>query len=131
MSRRVIASVVVVLFTLAFANLLWAKAAPKPKGDCCRCARTCTTVMSFYSGKYAKMKAHEGDKQCWQTCSTLKGKSSASAQAMKAFWKQNMHTSMRANQCAQACWRSYHKGSSNVRVAGWKSAPRSATCASK
>ncbi len=94
-----------------------------------RCTMTCTMLMNHYNKKFAAMKAHEGDKQCWHTCSSRSGGTGeeASTSDMKELWMKNRAERMRANQCAQACWR-IHNDSNTVAVGGWRSAPRDAVC---
>jgi hypothetical protein len=44
------------------------------------------------------------------------------------MWMSRMGNNMRANQCAQACWRKFHDESNTVEVGGWRSAPRTVVC---
>ncbi len=135
MSRRVMAMVVLgalVLSVIVVAGLLAAGARQKPiGGDFIRCPATCNTIIKYYGEKRPTLKTHEGDQQCWQTCDARfnQGHNAGNMQAMKAFWSQHRPTSMRTNQCAQACWRKFHNGSSLVRVAGRESDPRGVACA--
>jgi hypothetical protein len=71
------------------------------------------------------MKTHEGDKVCWQNCWTRFGSGgSPSVTDQKDLWTSKTTENMRANQCAQACWRTQHNDSRTVSVAGWRSEPR-------
>jgi hypothetical protein len=86
--------------------------------------------MDHFGDKFGKMKAREGDKQCWQTCWSRSGRQTrGTAAGMKKLWMSKMGTQMRANQCAQACWRKHHSDKNEVRVGGWRSQPRSNVCA--
>jgi hypothetical protein len=99
------------------------------EGESNRCTMTCTMLMNHYNKKFETMKAHEGDKQCWQTCWTRMGKGGeGTAQAMKSLWTEKMAANMRVNQCAQACWRKHHGNASTVEIGGWRSTPRSVVC---
>jgi hypothetical protein len=42
----------------------------------------------------------------------------------KAMWRDMRDKHMRANQCAQACWRTHHNDETAVEVGGWRSEPR-------
>ncbi len=128
MSRRVVVVVVMLALVLTVASMVWAARAAPKGGDYNRCLATCDTVIKYYGTKRATLKAHEGDKQCWSTCDARlnRSKNAGNAQAMKAFWTEQKPTNLRANQCAQACWRKYHKGA--VNTAGWRSEPRSVAC---
>jgi hypothetical protein len=117
------------VLAVAVTGLVWAMTttAPKPAGqsEYSRCTKTCTTLMDYYRGQYAKMKAHDGDKTCWDNCWARYGKTKSPTVAeQKALWAQHMPKELRANQCAQACWRVHHDGKRTVTVAGWRSEPR-------
>ncbi len=132
-ARRIVVVLVMaamVISILAVAGMLWAKSMPKG-GDFSRCLSTCNTVMKYYAAKRPTLRAHEGDKQCWQTCSTRFNQTATSSQDMKRFWQTKRDTNLHANQCAQACWRNFHKGMSAVSVAGFRSEPRSTACTGK
>ncbi|MFB3880509.1 MAG: hypothetical protein ACE149_04560 [Armatimonadota bacterium] len=95
-----------------------------------RCTMTCTLLMDNYQKKYSAMKAHEGDKQCWQTCWSRFGMGEkAAAEKQKETWMAHRAEQMHANQCAQACWRVHHDESKEVMVGGWRSNPRAVVCA--
>ena len=47
-----------------------------------------------------------------------------SASEMKAFWAERRPNNMRANMCAQACWRMHHNDDRGVSVGGFRSEPR-------
>jgi hypothetical protein len=126
MSRRVLAVLVVVAFALVCAGGLWAKSVDKCDRD--RCGKTCTALMKNWTGKCSVTKAHDGDAQCWQTCAARADKKDASPQEAKAIWSKQMVTEMRANKCAQACWRKAHSNKSLVPVVGWRSEPRPSAC---
>ena len=129
MSRRSVVVVVMLAWVLAVASMVWAARAAPKGGDYNRCLATCDTVTKYYGTKRATLKTHDGDKQCWSTCDARldRSKNAGNVQAMKAFWIQQKTTNLRANQCAQACWRKYHKGA--VSTAGWRnSEPRSVAC---
>jgi len=142
MVRRSIGLVLAVVFILALAAALWA-AREKGRGgmkqtmgmkqagaEKDRCTRTCSTLMNFYNTNYPKMKAREGNKQCWDTCWSRFGKGKmAGVSEKKAFWMEKRAMNMRANQCAQACWRMHQGNSKTVEVGGWRSMPRSIVCA--
>ena len=148
MSRKLIAMFVVVLFVVALAGaLMAAKEGTDPmkmngmkmgnqmmdkmhKSEPGRCTKTCDTLLTNYRKMFSMMKSHEGDKQCWTTCWSRYGKSQTTSTAdMKKLWVSKTSENMRANQCAQACWRMHHKNSNTVEVAGWRSMPRTAVCA--
>ena len=136
MSGRVIAVLVALVLIIAVAGALWAEYASEKRaakasceGESDRCTMTCTMLMNHYNKKFATMKAHEGDKQCWQTCWSRMGRGETGTVAeTKALWMKNMAPNMRVNQCAQACWRSHHEDSNTVEVGGWRSAPRTVVC---
>ncbi len=143
MSVRMLGVAVAVAVLLLVAGALWAQYGTpgqmmaKPEGGMMpaakefdRCTMTCTLLMDNYQKKYASMRAHEGDKQCWQTCWSRMGKGSGpTMEAQKGVWMQNHPNHMRANQCAQGCWRINHDQSKEVAVGGWRSAPRDTVCA--
>ena len=135
MSRRYVALLVVAGLALLVAGALWAGSATREGSATCeneadRCTMTCTMLMNHYNKKFAAMKVHEGDKQCWETCWFRMGKGTAgSAQEMKTLWMGKMAENMRVNQCSQACWRKHHRESMTVEVGGWRSDPRSQVCA--
>ena len=126
MSRRVLAVLVVVAFALVCAGGLWAKSADKCDRD--RCGKTCTTLMKNWTGKCSVAKAHEGDAECWTTCAVRAGQKEASVKEAKALWAKQMVSEMRANKCAQACWRKSHGSKSLVSVANLRSEPRASAC---
>jgi len=150
MTRRVIVVLLVVVLAVAVAGLLWAKTAPGKgthavskmvagKGkmapmhsEYTRCAKTCNALLGNYQKQYAKMKTHEGDKTCWANCWTRFGSGDEGAATdQKKLWTTKMTANMRVNQCSQACWRTHHKESRTVSVAGWRSEPRPSTVCSK
>jgi hypothetical protein len=126
---------VALVLVLAIAGVLWAKHESKGAkatgiSDWARCTKTCSTLMQLMARSHARVKVHEGDKQCWQTCWNRMGKGATrSAARMKAFWTQNSAKHMRANQCAQACWRMHHDNTKMVQVKDWRSEPRDTICA--
>ncbi len=128
--RRTVAILVTVALLVAIVAVVSALAArARPaSGDFNRCLSTCNTVVKYYSAKRPTLRTHEGDKQCWSTCNTRFSQKASSQQDMKRFWQTKRDTNLHANQCAQACWRSYHRGSSEVSVAGFRSEPRSTAC---
>lgn len=135
MRRRTVAVLVAVLLALGVAGALWAEYGARAEGkatcasEADRCSMTCTMLTNHWNKKFGTMKAHEGDKQCWEICWRRMGKEGAgSAAELKALWMENMASNMRANQCAQACWRKSHDNSSTVEVGGWRSTPRSIVC---
>ena len=122
MARQMIVLVLVLVLAMAVAGLLWARSAPygqtggkaasagkmmPAQNEYSRCTKTCSALMDYYHKQYAKMKTHEADKTCWSNCWTRYGKGkSASTSDEKNLWTSRMAQNMRANQCAQACWRS-------------------------
>ncbi len=122
----------VIVVTLIGAT--WAKQqSQKPRSHAAseyrRCAKTCSVLLDQFNTSYPKMQPHEGDEQCYNTCWARTGKGQpGSPSEAKKVWQENMPSHMRANQCAQACWRRRHKESATVAVGGWKSEPRSAIC---
>jgi hypothetical protein len=64
--------VIAVVFTFAVAGVLYAEygamSSSESTNEFDRCTMTCTMLMQHYNKNFAVMKAHEGDKQCWQTC---------------------------------------------------------------
>ena len=128
MSTRLLGIFVAVVFTLLIAGALYAEYAKGQMGEVDRCTMTCSILMDNYNKKFATMKAHEGDRQCWETCWSRMGRGQTSSVAdMKALWMSQMAENMRANQCAQACWRK-HNDSNTVAVGGWRSTPRTVVC---
>lgn len=147
MSKRLLGVVIAVVLTLLVAGVLWAayeksmgegmepgmgmmeSAMPAYEKEFDRCTMTCTMLMNHFNKKHATMKAHEGDKQCWDTCWSRMGeRKSGSATEMKDMWMKNRAERMRANQCAQACWRKHNQESNTVEVGGWRSTPRGNAC---
>ncbi|NIM04919.1 MAG: hypothetical protein GTO55_03110 [Armatimonadetes bacterium] len=130
MVRRWLGLAMVVVFVLALAAALWAAMKVTCEGEMNRCTTTCDMLISHYNKNFAKMKAHEGDKQCWQNCWSRMGQGAMpSADKMKSFWMGKMAANMRVNQCAQACWRKHHQESNQVEIGGWRSMPRGTVCA--
>ena len=130
MSKRVLGLIIVVLFAVMAAGTLYAEQAKGKMGEVDRCTMTCSMLIDHYNKQFAAMKAHEGDKQCWETCSSRMGRSeTGSAAEMKSLWMDKMGSTMRVNQCAQACWRKHNDNSNTVAVGGWRSEPRSTVCA--
>jgi len=138
MTKRSIVVVFALLLLVLLSAGLWAKmhesdampAAKSTDDEMDRCTMTCTMLMDHYNKNFARMKAHEGDSQCWQTCWKRLGPAkSASMEEMKTFWMERRPMNMRANQCAQACWRVNHQDSNTVEVGGWRSEPRDTACA--
>ena len=135
MSRRMVVLVAMGVLTvciLLVAGLLWARPAPTAQGgDFVRCPATCNTLIRHYAQIRPTLKAHDGDKQCWQTCDVRfnQSRNANSPTAMKAFWSKQRATNLHTNQCAQACWRKFHKGQNLVTVAGRQSEPRPVACA--
>ena len=129
MSKRLLSLIVGVVFALLIAGTLYAQQEAKKTSEVDRCTTTCSMLVDHYNKKFATMKAHEGDKQCWQTCwSRASTSESGSAAEMKSLWMGKMASSMRVNQCAQACWRKHNDNSNTVEVGGWRSTPRTAVC---
>lgn len=147
MSKRVLGVVIAVMLTLLVAGALWAayerstgkgmepgmgmmeSAMPMYEKEFDRCTMTCTMLINHFNKKYATMKAHEGDKQCWDTCWSRVGEGkTGAAMDMKNMWMKNRDERMHANQCAQACWRMHNDNSNIVAVGGWRSTPRSVVC---
>jgi hypothetical protein len=116
---------------LALAGFVWAKTLASKTTDFNRCPSTCSTLTKYYGQTRPTLRTHEGDKQCWQTCDVRfgQGKNMRNAAAAKKFWLTKKDTNLHANQCAQACWRAFHKGSDLISVAGLRSTPRSTACA--
>ncbi len=136
MMKRLVALIVGVFFLLALAAAFAAQRQPmamkkmSSMGEKARCTKTCTTLMDYYNKTSPKMKAREGNKQCWDTCWSRNGKGmKPNAAGLKSFWMGKMPMNLRANQCAQACWRKHHDNSNTVQVAGWRSMPRASACA--
>jgi len=128
-SKRLLSLIVCVVFALMIVGTLYAQQEAKKMSEVDRCTTTCSMLVDHYNKKFAAMKAHEGDKQCWQACWSRAGTSeSGSAAEMKSLWMGNMASSMRVNQCSQACWRKHNDNSNTVEVGGWRSAPRTAVC---
>jgi len=145
MARQITILLLVLGLATAVAGLLWAQSygqsSDKAMGDKAmtmgnmpsqseytRCTKTCNTLMDFYHKQYAKMKTHEGDKTCWGNCQTRYGQGESPSMAgQKSLWSSKVADSMRANQCAQACWRTHHSDNRTISVAGWRSEPRSNT----
>ncbi len=138
MSKRFAGVLIAMVLVVAAAGALWATQheGTMPAGHSAgyakefdRCTMTCTMLMNHYNRNFGAMKAHEGDKQCWHTCWSRFGsaREEASTSDMKELWMRNRVERMRANQCAQACWR-IHNDSSMVEVGGWRSAPRDVVC---
>jgi len=133
MSRRVVTMVVISAMLVSIviaAGMLWG-AAMQRRGDFDRCPATCSMLIKHYGTQRATLKTHEGDRQCWQTCDLRfnQGRNENDVKAMKAFWMEHKATNLHTNQCAQACWRKFHKGSNMVNVASWRSEPRAVACA--
>ncbi len=136
MKPRVIAVLVAMALTVVVAGALWAQYGAKPQAgqvegqsEVDRCSMTCSMLVNHWNKKYAAMRAHEGDKQCWDTCWSRFGEGRGeSAAEMKALWMGRMAESMRTNQCSQACWRKFHDDSNTVAVGGWRSTPRTIVC---
>ena len=134
MSRRIVAMVVIGVLALSIivvAGLLAAGARTPKAGDFNRCLTTCSTLMKHYATQRPIQKAHEGDKQCWQTCDNRfnQGRNARNEPAMKAYWMKQKATNLHPNQCAQACWRRFHHGSNLVNLKGLQSEPRTVGCA--
>ena len=130
MSKRLLSLIVGVVFVLMIAGTLYAQYTKGKTSEGDRCTTTCSMLIDHYNKKFAAMKAHEGDKQCWETCWSRAGTSeSGSAAEMKALWMTKMASTMRVNQCAQACWRKHNDNSNTVEVGGWRSTPRTTVCA--
>ena len=152
MSKRLFGLLIIVAVVLAATGALWAaygtgsepmkgtqpmmeSKSPEmmatPVKDFDRCTLTCNMLMDNYGKKFATMKAHEGDTQCWDTCWSRYGNPSmkmATAADKKSLWTDNRADRMRANQCSQACWRVHHDNENTVAVGGWRSAPRGVVC---
>ena len=129
MSKRLLSLIVGVALALMVAGTLYAQRATGTMSEVDRCTTTCSMLIDHYNKKFATMKAHEGDKQCWETCWSRHGTSeSATAAEMKALWMRKMADNMRVNQCAQACWRKHNDNSNTVEVGGWRSTPRAVVC---
>ena len=134
MSRRLTGVLVAMVFLLSVAGALWAQHAVRTGEATCekeadRCTTTCSMLINHYNRKFGAIKAHEGDKQCWETCWARMGESSeGSAADMKALWMEKMAENMHVNQCSQACWRKFHEESGAVTVGGWRSRPRTVVC---
>jgi hypothetical protein len=147
MARRIMILLLVAALASAVAGLLWAqgygqssdnamttdKAMTSGKtmgnmpsqNEYTRCTKTCSMLVDFYHKQFTTMKTHEGDKTCWSNCWTRYGQGgSPSAADQKTLWFSKVADNMRANQCAQACWRTHHSDSRVVAVAGWRSEPR-------
>ena len=130
MSKRLLSLIVGVVFALMIAGTLYAEYGTKEMSEVDRCTKTCSVLVDHYNKMFPAMKAHEGDKQCWQTCWSRMGKTeSGSAAQMKSLWMGKMTENMRVNQCSQACWRKYNDNSNTVEVGGWRSMPRTIVCA--
>ncbi len=129
MSKRLLGLIIALAFALVAAGTLYAEYGKGAMSEVDRCTMTCSMLIDHYNKKFAAMKAHEGDKQCWDTCWSRMGKSEmGSAGEMKSLWMERMPENMRVNQCAQACWRKHNDNSKTVAVGGWRSTPRSVVC---
>lgn len=152
--KRWILVVLVVGLILAMASLLWAMERSQkqkaPAIQACppntsahamtgkmpsqakehkRCVVTCNTVMPFHRRKYAALKTHEGDTQCWHNCWNRFGdttQTNVSLSDKKQLWQGKNAQYLRANQCAQTCYRRFHnqKAQPAIEVAGAHSRPR-------
>jgi hypothetical protein len=92
-----------------------------------RCVATCATVMPYYQQRFAALQTHDGDTQCWANCWRQFGDSARpnpTADQQRQLWRSRSPQYMRANQCAQTCWRKYHPQDTAVLVAGLPSLPR-------
>jgi hypothetical protein len=92
-----------------------------------RCVATCATVMPYYQQRFAALQTHDGDTQCWANCWRQFGDSTRpnpTADQQRQLWRSRSPQYMRANQCAQTCWRKYHPQDTAVLVAGLPSLPR-------
>jgi len=148
MSKRLLVLLIIVAVVVAATGVLWAAQMTKPEtpakpeammkpaevtpqADFDRCTTTCNLLMDNYTKKYATMKAHEGDMQCWNTCWSrygTAGQAKVTAMDKKDLWMKNRADRQRANQCSQACWRVFHDNENTVSVGGWRSAPRGVVC---
>lgn len=119
---------------IASIGAIWARQEsqqPEPvaPGEYRRCVKTCNALMEQFNRSYPRMRVHEGDRRCWETCWARMGKGEPdTASSMKKLWLEQMPSNMRANQCARACWRRQHEQDETVRIGGWRSEPRSALC---
>jgi hypothetical protein len=129
MTTRGLAVLVGLALMIVIAGALLAEARAAGQSEADRCSMTCTVLMRHWDRKFNTMKAHEGDGQCWNTCWERFGTGQECPAAdKKKIWMSRMGDNMRANQCAQACWRKFHDESNTVEVGGWRSAPRSVVC---
>jgi hypothetical protein len=131
---RWVSLVVSAVIAVTLIGAMWAKQqSQKPHSPAAseyrRCAKTCNALLVQFNESYPNRPTHEGDKQCRDTCWARMGKGKpGSASDMKNLWQENMSSHMRANQCAQACWRQRHRDNKTVSVGGWQSEPRTIVC---
>ncbi len=136
--------VIAMAVLLATAGALWAEYGTRPETGMMeksemsmmpmakefdRCTMTCAMLMNHYEKTYGMMRAHEGDKKCWSTCWSRYGEGAMlTTEKQKELWMKQRPERMRANQCAQACWRAHHEDAKEVMVGGWRSTPRDIAC---
>ena len=145
MVKRWLPIILMLALVLVVAGALWARAAhpqatgqprvqaaapgghPTLASEHKRCTSTCNTVMPYYQKKYATLKTHDGDRRCWQSCWNRfgdKSKKNVAVNDMRKLWSSKNAQNLRANQCAQACYRKYHHEEAEITVAGYRSQPR-------